>query len=106
MVRTVYSTAVTHGWIHDAASGAAFGYTVPAGKVLVIRNIDWYVSTAGLTILGRTSGGYWFASTNGTVSGYVGSWRGDQVLNAGERFGASWITGEFLVTVSGFLLLA
>ena len=81
-------------------------YTVPAGKVAVVRDVDLYYG-------GSISGASWFIRGNAgqsfaagifpaTQSGWQ-SWRGRQVLYGGEDL-VVVVEDTMDVTVSGYLL--
>lgn len=81
-------------------------YLVPAASVVVVRSIDCYagVTVLGVTFLAKGSAGQVFfsGSTQPTSAGWQ-SWRGHQVLFAGESFS---LEGDDTcdLTASGYLL--
>ncbi len=87
-----------------AGSGATDLWTVPAGKVHVIRDIDgWTESSVGDT---------WYIGLSGnrviTLPAPTGSaaalWRGRQVFNAGETIQLFQSHGASHLAVSGYEL--
>lgn len=102
----VYSTLFMAAYVNSTASATAVNYTVPAGKVAVVRTISFVCENPGLVYVGRQSGGLttYIESTLGLTAGGGRTWRGDHVFNAGQLIRAVWVAGSHSVNVSGFLL--
>lgn len=108
MPSTVYSTHFFSGYVATSAQASAMGYTVPAGKVAVVRSVDMFASTPGSVFVGRLLGGLVIPilSSTGLTSFQTRHWDGDQVHAAGVRIQCQWIDGVIGVNCSGFLLNA
>lgn len=85
-------------------------YTVPDGFVAILRDLDSYIGTPagtnGLYLEGDAGQAIWWSEATIGQSQYA-SWRGRQVLNAGETFSVRADVGSldaYDVTVSGYLL--
>lgn len=100
----VYSTRFLA--VHDQAGGVPAVYSVPAGKLAVIRDMDVYfgASLAARQVYAEGSAGqvFWQDSVGSTLAGWR-SWRGRQVLYPGENF-IMFGTDTFDLTASGYLL--
>lgn len=101
----VYSTA----FIFQRGLAGNATYTVPAGFVVVVRDVDVYwgqqpVAPTGL-VLGAAGQAFWswagaiFAANND-------NWRGRHVMNAGDVLTVSVTNGNADVSVSGYRLVA
>lgn len=106
MARPVYSTRFIQA--HGLTSTAS--YTVPAGFIAVVRDVDTWISTPiGLNALflhGALGQAIWQTSATIGESQY-GSWRGRQVFEPGELVEVEADVGAldaYDVTVSGYLL--
>jgi hypothetical protein len=80
----VFSRVLAH---LEALPGGSTAFTVPAGRVYVVRDIDWYQSQVAAAAVIRASEGianlFWFAGAM-PVTRYSGfQWRGRQVFQAG-----------------------
>ena len=109
MASYVYSTRFVAA---APATSNTIYYTVPAGKVAVVRTMTagWSVlaRAAGvLYVLDRTAGGFiWVVQVPGGSQG-SDRWEGHWVLNATDTIRASTsAVGTVYLTVSGFLLTA
>jgi hypothetical protein len=100
---TIYSTR----FIAVKGGTTLHTYTVPAGFVAVIRDVDTYASSefsaAQVFLEGHLGQALW-AWTAGLGQESYGSWRGRQVINAGETFGLRFNISEADGTCSGYLL--
>lgn len=98
----VYSTRIFA--VHDLSG--VITYTVPDGKVLIVRDIDvfWGVSTAGALVnfLGSANQVFYQASFGINDVGWR-QWTGRQVLSAGEVVTA-FSSDTMDVSASGYLL--
>lgn len=100
----VYSTRLVAA--HDQPGSTPLTYVVPAGKTLVIRCIDGYAgpTALGVTFYAKGSAGQVFASASGAALGVSQlTWRGREVLYAGETFSLEADDTADL-TASGYLL--
>lgn len=84
-------------------------YTVPAGLVAIVRDIDAYAagplsSNAHLRFTGYLGETLWFFVVSAQQQA-SGQWRGRQVFRSGEGFGIV-TDSAFDVRVSGYLLTA
>lgn len=104
----VWSTRFIGAAVQTAAQATAAGYVVPAGRIAVVRSIDFYVDGIGNMFVGPVVGTFFsiVVSTAGVPELQARHWDGDQVLYAGERLNVAWASGAFRLTVSGFLLAA
>ncbi len=101
MSRPVYSTRL----LGAVGLVGTLSYTVPAGFVAVIRDLDAY-NGGGITVTNITlhgSGGQTIWQDDSTTLSRNSAWRGRQVIFAGETFDVH-TTGAWDVTVSGYLL--
>lgn len=100
----VYSTMFFAAQLTAATNLTA--YTVPAGKVAVVRDFDCLVQAAGANGCGPVDGtrslAWAFILNAGALTG--GQWRGRQVFVAGEQFGWLITGGNWNVRCSGYLL--
>lgn len=100
-----YSTRFLRGAFNSAAAANLLKYTVPVGKVIVVRSVDLFVDQVGVGIFGMLSPSWAaFASTANVPIQNVRTWEGRQVFTAGEVLGATWISGNHSLLVSGYLL--
>lgn len=107
MPRGVYSTRFVCGQVGSGAQADSLEWTVPAGKVAIVRSVSFVANAVGVTLLGvRPGGGNLgaFFSSAGTALNDSKAWTGHQVLNAGDKVGLHWISGNVFVIASGFLL--
>ena len=90
-----------------AAGGPYTLYTVPAGKVFIMRDIDARLQTTGASDLffGEGTTSQFFVRMKGAVVQDVGTWRGRQVFNAGETVAAFVDAGLWNWAISGYLLI-
>lgn len=88
------------------SSGSANVYTVPAGKVAILRDVDGILASTGLAylLLGEATFGMFYTALAGSVVNDRVEWRGRQVYVAGEaiRLGASG--GTWHCRGGGYLL--
>jgi hypothetical protein len=105
MASPVYSTRILQA--HGATSGATF--TVPAGMVLVVRDVDCYANATGYInffLIGAAGQAIWWFEWNPTDQ-KPAMWRGRQVLLAGETLTTSvsvGISDSLDYSISGYLL--
>lgn len=102
----VWSTQFVCGYTNSHASAEALGFTVPAGKIAVVRAVDLFSDTATTTLF--------FVRTLPTMVPFFSSkdapiyttrhWAGHAVFVSGQRFGPRWIAGAGWCQASGFLL--
>jgi hypothetical protein len=104
---TVYSTRFVVASVNSSATAAAASFTVPAGRVAVVRSVDLFVDVVGLVQF-RYQQSPWTAwvSTVGVPLHNVRSWEGRHVFVAGEVIGCYWGSGAAGVIASGYLLNA
>jgi len=103
-VATIYSTRLVA--VHDQPGSTPVTYTVPALGTLVVRCIDGYAgpTALGVTFYAKGSAGQVFASASGAALGSSQlTWRGREVLYAGETFSLEADDTADL-TASGYLL--
>lgn len=104
MARAVYSTRfiVLHG--------GSFGqYTVAAGFIAVVRDVDTYASSEfgeSIVFLQGSSGQAMWQWQSGLGQESYGSWRGRQVIFGDESFNVTVEGVACDATVSGYLLTA
>lgn len=89
-----------------SAAGTVASFTVPAGYVAVLRDIDLLATSAALTgaiVQAGTAypGILWTGPTAATTSR---AWRGRQVFYAGEVIRCYVFDGSWDVLASGYLL--
>lgn len=100
---TVYSTR----FIEVKGGTTFYGYTVPLGFVAVIRDVDTYASSelafAQVFLEGALGQALWWWQSGLGQDSY-GSWRGRQVVMAGETFGLRINVSHADATCSGYLL--
>lgn len=98
----VYSTR----FLEEAGFTGSAAFAVPAGYVAVVRDIDVVAfAGTGVTIEAGLGGGavFWSLTLNPTLTPFWGSWRGRQILNAGEQLVvATDASADFMA--SGYLL--
>jgi hypothetical protein len=99
----VYSKRFAGGTILGTSTNKT--YTVPTGKVAVVRTVTAAGNGAWSGLVDITGIG-WMTTFSGAsgFSSYV--WRGDVVLNAGEVVTGVWVAGVFYFTLSGFIFNA
>lgn len=104
MSSPVYSTQL----IGAAGLGNTnIGYTVPAGYVCVLRDVDAFChptgSASAFVIAGNLSAVIWYWEN---ASGFVGSgqWRGRQVFRPGQIITFEAQIGTYDFSASGYLL--
>ena len=101
----VYSVRFAGGALVEAS----IAYTVPEGKVAVLRTVDFVslVSGTQLVAIGTIPAGgseyFWHAANLGEEQ--TDAWRGNQVFNAGDQIVFD-TTGTVVFQASGFLLSA
>lgn len=101
----VYSTEAYKGVVTSTGVFVSL-YTVPTGKVFIVRDLDGYPQAAGAgSLFGGTNPGFWMSLPYAAQYAAV-QWRGRQVLAAGEVFGVVVSTQPFTLAVSGYLLNA
>lgn len=102
---TPYSLPLYQGQC-AVADGTKTLWTVPAGAVDIVRDIDAFTVTPGAVVLYlRTDGSSWTALPSAGISTPL-SWRGRQVLEAGQTFDVSVAVGTVFLRVSGYRLAA
>lgn len=100
----VYSTRL----LQAVGLTADLVYTVPPGFVAIVRDADLHNNDtfgASFFMQGALGQAIWLATRDITDTGYY-SWRGRQVLEAGETLTAHIASGTWDVTISGYLLSA
>lgn len=100
---TIYSTAFFKG---NVVSGSPQTYTVPAGYVAVLIDVDvdGYINTASGLYVG-SGANLWMVISGIAVSAHQHiQWQGRIVLNAGESIKAAVASGNCYVAASGYLL--
>jgi hypothetical protein len=101
---SVYSTLFLAA--HDQPAVVPATYTVPAGKLAVVRDLDAYLGTSlsarQIYALGSAGQVFWQASLAINESGWR-SWRGRQVIPEGQSF-YLFATDVWDLTASGYLL--
>lgn len=85
--------------------GTPATYTVPAGKTLVVKDVDcrWISGTTADCVIAIAGTAYitMVRTATGTPAAH---WEGGHVLNAAEQLTASMLVGSASVIISGFLL--
>lgn len=101
---TVYSTLLFSG-IRTGPAGFAL-YTVPAGKVAVLRDADILAQTAaGVVLLLDQTPGVNFANLTFPAALSSVQWTGRQVFPAGQIIAVNIIAAAtFQIRLSGYLL--
>lgn len=104
----IYSTRFLAHGVDSTAHATAALYTVPTGKLAVIRCIDLVCMTAGLVYVGHTAGGgwVWLETTQGLVANQSRHVETRQVVPAGQQVKCLWVSGDCAVSVSGYLFSA
>lgn len=99
----IYSTLFFAGFVNSAGNNLSF--TVPAGKVAVLRDLSWGVNP-GTVLWVKASGRIVVVAANAGAALISGQWRGDLVVPAGALIQTAWQTGGngLDITASGFLL--
>lgn len=104
MASQVYSTRLLA--THDQPAITPAVYTVPVGKLLIVRDIDVYfgsaLGTREVYAFGSAGQVFWHESVGPTLNGSR-QWTGRQVFYAGENFSLS-ATDVFDLAASGYLL--
>lgn len=101
---TVYSTQFAIG---KQTVANELVYTVPAGKLIVVRAIDSHDSSGDASAaLGTATSPFLLGVTGipGDVTGYFMQWRGYQVFNSGEALYLQSNTNAVDFIISGYLL--
>lgn len=101
---TVYSS--NFGQLH--AFNGLYAFNVPAGQVLVLRDVDLFApAQIGTEVevflqgdLGQT---IWYVVADGTTA-INEQWRGRQVFGEGQQIYVNVTSGHVDVTLSGYLL--
>jgi hypothetical protein len=81
---------------------------VPAGKVMVVREVDGYSGTAGGPVVwfeDHATGGAWFVRQGPSISAVSFQWEGHLVFEA-DGFDIRVDSGDWDIFVSGYLLNA
>jgi len=103
----VYSTRL----LQAQGLAGTISYTVPAGYILILRDLDVYCHATGVDhvlLIGAAGQAIWHQEFDATTTFY-GSWRGRQVLYETEtvQIAANMsILDSADVTLSGYLLTA
>jgi hypothetical protein len=103
---TVYSVKLFR--VHITGTGFTTEYTVPAGNVLVVRDVI-IINTVGAPQdvgLGFNSSGILWLYFPNAVGSAPNLWSGRQVFTAGETIEAYRQSGSSTFSVSGYLLTA
>lgn len=105
-MRDVYSQQIA---VADINATLLPLYTVPAGTVLIVRDIEaynfggvadkLYVTTLGA---GRPTGFVWVVE--GPASGVTSQWQGRLVLKSGDELQAQAVASTWSLMVSGYVL--
>jgi len=92
---------------HDAVLGDEATYTVPPGKVVIVRDIDLYsgqiLGNTALVVQQLSPEVVFFQASWGVDELGWRSWRGRQVLYAGDTL-VAWGNRVLDVIASGYLL--
>lgn len=106
MPSRVYSKRFIAGLVDSSAADTALKYTVPVGKVAILKSADMFVSVEGGTFLDIQTGALLvqFLSITGVPVFRTATWRGTIVLEAGESVHPQHYGGSANVSVSGYLL--
>lgn len=102
----VYSTRFIAGIVNSSGTAAAASYTVPVGKVAVVRAVDIFHDFAGLMFFGLFNPGnsILIVSTKDSPVHHVTHFDGRQVFNPGDIMGCQYGDGQHRIMVSGYLL--
>ena len=105
MALSVYSSNL----LEELGLNGSAGFPCPAGKVMVVRDIDCYAlapatSNAHLRFVGNLGETLWLFQVDFGQQA-SGQWRGRQVFTAAQSFGIQ-TDSAFDVKVSGYLLNA
>lgn len=107
MAHPAYSVRFIAGETNSIPTASALSYTVPVGKVAVVRSVDMLVTGVGTVFFGLYHPAYaLWVSTVGVPYHNVRSWEGRHVVTAGGRIGVGWYSGSSMVIASGYLLNA
>lgn len=102
---SIYSIRITDGTF--AVGLSAVVYTVPAGNVFVLRDIQAWPDTGTTSSLNVVfTGTSIMASIGGITAANPGHWEGRVVFNAGETIKLLVGGGQLEVSLSGYLLVA
>lgn len=101
---TVYSTQFVLA-LHACTGGADVVYTVPAGKVAVLRDLELLSTGSGNFMFVSVNGIAQIARNNSTVGGTTAQWTGRVVLNAGDTLEVNGTNlSSVRIVASGYLL--
>ena len=104
MAGTIYSVRLVS--VHDQPGVVPVTFTVPAGKTMVVRDMDVYYGTAlsarEVFAIGSAGQVFWQDSVGSGENGWR-MWRGRQVFLEGEEF-QMFGTDTVDMTASGYLL--
>ena len=108
MTAPIYSTQFIAASVNSTAASTASGYTVPIGKVAIIREVDLLALTAGTLLVGytRPTESVWILSSEGVVAYQARHLTTRVVVPAGFLIRTAWTSGNHHVSVSGYLLSA
>jgi hypothetical protein len=100
----IYSTLFYSG-VQPQGSHATL-YTVPAGFVVILRDVDALSTTTANAqiLLTEAAAANAFASLNVATVLDSAQWRGRQVFPAGYAIGINTVVGAWVVRASGYLL--
>jgi hypothetical protein len=90
----------------SVATADAARFTVPAGKVAIVRSVAIFTDTPGCLLFGIAQPFDWahFVSSQSAAQYTVVNWEGRHVVRAGEQMGCQWLSGAQRVVASGYLL--
>lgn len=101
---SIYSTRF-YGAVYTGSGAVTTLYTVPAGKVAVLRDVEATSVGTTVTLYVLVLGGVVLREWSSTSAGQSFPWTGRQVLNAGEALNAYAPTSQqWSLLVSGYLL--
>jgi hypothetical protein len=95
------------GKVTSSATGSALNYTVPTGKLAIVRSVDVFVDVASSILLfgrAQTNNDVFLVSTQGVPANGTVHWEGRQVFYAGDVMSVLWVSGTTRIMASGYLL--
>lgn len=99
----VYSTKFAAG--AQASGSTSVVYTVPAGYVAVVRDIEVGAQNAPANSVAINLAGVAEIYQAGGIAQYsTAQWKGRVVLNAGDQINVDAIAGTWTYIISGYLL--
>lgn len=104
MARSVYSTRFSLSSV--AVPGPSTLYTVPAGHIAVLKDVDYYqtAGAASFLFIGEGTAALFPIALSTPAGVNSAQWRGRMVFQAGETIAQKNGGGTFSITLNGYLL--